>query len=153
VAEDLDALFVGPIMNDVAEEVGVGSGGNAFEKAAFDDAAALGQARGLQLLLRPPDDVAQVEQDPLHVGIACEHGGEERAVPSADIGQDIYAGEIVSVQHGGGFINIQGGHAVFEDRTHFRVRPNVVENGCAENFVETGLASLHGVMQAVPGGK
>jgi hypothetical protein len=40
VAEDLDTLFVGPIVNDVAEKVGVGSGGDAFEKAAFDDAAA-----------------------------------------------------------------------------------------------------------------
>ena len=42
VAEDLGALFVGPIVNDVAEEVSVGSGGDAFEKAAFDDAATLG---------------------------------------------------------------------------------------------------------------
>jgi len=31
--------LVGPIVNDVAEEVGVGSGRDAFEKAAFDDAA------------------------------------------------------------------------------------------------------------------
>ena len=31
VAEDLDTLFVGPIVNDVAEEVGVGSAGDAFE--------------------------------------------------------------------------------------------------------------------------
>jgi hypothetical protein len=56
VAEDLDGLFVGPIVNDVAEEVGVGSGGDAFEKTAFDDAAAVGQACGLQILLRPFND-------------------------------------------------------------------------------------------------
>jgi hypothetical protein len=44
------------IVNDVAEEVGVGSGGDAFEKAAFDDAAADSQACGLQVLLRPFND-------------------------------------------------------------------------------------------------
>jgi len=32
VAEDLDTLFVGPIVNDVAEEVGVGSGGMLSKK-------------------------------------------------------------------------------------------------------------------------
>jgi hypothetical protein len=56
VAEDLDTLFVGPIVNDVAEEVSVGSGEDAFEKAAFDDAAADSQACGLQVLLRPFND-------------------------------------------------------------------------------------------------
>lgn len=56
VAEDVDTLFVGPIVNDVAEEVGVGSGGDAFEKAAFDDTAADSQACGLQVLLRPFND-------------------------------------------------------------------------------------------------
>jgi hypothetical protein len=56
VAEDLDTLFLGPIVNDVAEELGVGSGGDAFEKAAFDDAAADSQAWGLQVLRRPFND-------------------------------------------------------------------------------------------------
>jgi len=42
VAEDAGALFVGPIVNDVAEEVGIGAGGDAFEEAAFDNGAALG---------------------------------------------------------------------------------------------------------------
>jgi len=65
----------------------------------------------------------------------------------------MYAGEIVDVQHGGGFIAVQGGHAGVENRAQFRVRLKVVENRCAENFIETGLARLKGVMQAVPGGK
>ena len=39
VSEDLDALFVGPVMNDVAEKVCVGASRNALEKTAFDDAA------------------------------------------------------------------------------------------------------------------
>ena len=48
--------------------------GDGFEKAPFEDAAAVGQACGLQILLRSSRDVAQVEQDPLHVRIAREHG-------------------------------------------------------------------------------
>ena len=51
MAEDPGALFVCPIVNDVAEEVGVGASRDAFEEAAFDDGAAIGQARGLQVFL------------------------------------------------------------------------------------------------------
>jgi hypothetical protein len=76
VAEDPGALFVCPIVNDVAEEVGVSASGNAFEKAAFDDGAAVGQACGFQFLFGAANDVAEVEQDALHVWIACEHSGQ-----------------------------------------------------------------------------
>ena len=41
MAQNLLALLVGPIVNDVAEEVGVGSGGNTFEKAPCDDGTAV----------------------------------------------------------------------------------------------------------------
>lgn len=50
-------------------------------------------------------------------------------------------------------MTIEGRHASVEDRTHFRVRLDVIEDGHAENFVETGLAGLNGVMQAIPTGK
>jgi len=43
-------------VNDVAEELGAGSGGDAFAKAALDDAAADSRACGLQVLLRPFND-------------------------------------------------------------------------------------------------
>ncbi len=58
--------------------------------------------------------------------------------------------KLVGVQYRRGFIEIQRTHTGVEDRTHFRVGLNVVENRCAENFVETRLAGLNGVMQAVP---
>src|SRR5262249_43462000 len=48
---------------------------------------------------------------------------------------------------------IQGGHAGVEDGTQLRARLNVVEKRCAENFVESGLACLNGVMQAIPARK
>ena len=50
-------------------------------------------------------------------------------------------------------MTIEGRHASVEDRTHFWVRLDVVEDGRAENFVETGFACLNGVMQAIPTSK
>ncbi len=50
-------------------------------------------------------------------------------------------------------MTIEGRHSSVEDGTHFRVRLDVVEDGRAKNFVETGLAGLNGVMQAIPTSK
>ena len=75
------------------------------------------------------------------------------SVASADVGKGMDAGEIVGVQHGHGFVEIQRAHASVEDRAHFGVCLNVVKNGCAENFVEAGLSRLNGVMQTVPAGE
>ena len=44
VAEDGERLFVFPVVDDVAHEVGVGAGGHGLEEAAGDEFAAIGEA-------------------------------------------------------------------------------------------------------------
>ncbi len=67
-------MFVDPIVNDVAREIGVGSSRYAFKKDVFGDSAAVAQSDGFEVVLRSSGDMAQVEQDPLHMGITRGHG-------------------------------------------------------------------------------
>src|SRR5215469_14008589 len=138
MAKNHGALFVGPIVNDVAEDVGVGTGGDALKEAAFDDRTTLGQTDSLQILPSAPDHMSKVEQYALHPGIAREHCREQRTIPSTNIGQDGDAGKIVSVQHACGFKEIQRTHPGIEDRTQLRMGLNVIEDGAAKTSLKPG---------------
>ena len=78
VIEDESGLGVVPVVDDVAEQVGVGAARGRLEEVAAFDLAAARDAGRLQPRAGPLDNVRQVEQKAPHRRVAAEGGGQVR---------------------------------------------------------------------------
>jgi hypothetical protein len=76
IVEDVAGLRIVRVVDDVAEQLGVGTAGDCLEKAAGLDVAAASYACGLQHRARTLDDVRLVKQQATHRWIAAEETGE-----------------------------------------------------------------------------
>src|SRR6185295_17103414 len=150
-AEDLDALGVVPVVDDVAEDVGVGAG-DRVEEAAGLGAAAVGEGGGGDDGGGALDDAGEVEDDAAGFGGGAEDFDEGGRVAAADVGDGVEGGEVVGLDHGGGFGAVDGGHGLVEAAAVVGALGEVVEDGCAEDLVEAGAAGFDGVGELREGG-
>lgn len=150
VVEDAAGLGVVPVVDDVAEHVGVAADGGPLEEVATLDVATLREARGLQHRTRTLDNARQVEEQAPHGRISAEDAGQSRAGAAADVGQGLDAGEVVGVEDRPRFSAAEAGHRGVEDPGLLGVFAQIVEDRPAEQPLEGRLAGPHGLEQVAP---
>ena len=116
VAQDGAALLVGPVVDDVPHQVGVAAGDDAFEEAAGDRVAAIGDARPW-----PGSPLARSitsgrsNKMPRNVRVALQQRDQDGAVAAADVDDRVELAEVVGVDHRLRFFAVEAGHGGVED--------------------------------------
>src|SRR5262249_37545921 len=123
------------------------------EKAARDKLATTQQARRLNPLLRPLDDMREVEKNALHPGVFLEDLCHLRAVAATDVRNDADPREIVSVENGVRFPAMNTDHRRIEDADLVGMVAQVSEKRLAEHLVEGDLSGAKAVVDLRPGAK
>jgi hypothetical protein len=136
-------------VQDPAQQVGVGAAGHRREEVARDDLHPVGDAR--QHRPRPRDDVRLVHQHAAHRGMGGEHGGEQRARPATDVGDDPVGGEVVRGQHGVDRAAGERPHRGVEQLAVLRVAAAVLPDVDAELVPGRVLPGPDAVAQRAPG--
>ncbi len=97
-AQDADALFVGPVVQDRFQDVQVGAFRNGLEEVAGLERAAARGAGGLDAFAGRVADVRQVEDLSLELRMPPEDREGEAAVPAADVHHGADSGEVVGLE-------------------------------------------------------
>src|SRR6185503_2537629 len=83
--QDPDAVVVGPVVEDVGEQVGVRPAGDALEEAAAADLGPVGEPGPAEGPLGAGGDVGQVVDHAVQVGVGLEQGDGQAARAAADV--------------------------------------------------------------------
>jgi len=90
-----DRLGVVPVVQHVGHHAGVGARWHRLEEVPGDDLAAVRDPGRLQHPGRAARHLGQVEQDAAQVRVGPQDGGQQDALPAADVGHRAQPGEVV----------------------------------------------------------
>ena len=99
VAQDLRRLFVGPVVDDVLEDVGVATGRNAVEKRPLRDTHPVGDVVFAQQARCIRDYPRQVVKYAPRCRRSRQDGGQQRTVPAAHVDDRRVGAEVVAGHH------------------------------------------------------
>src|SRR5713101_6794201 len=104
-------------------------------------------------LLRSLDDMRQVEENALHLGVSLEDFRHLRTVAATDVRNHANSRKLVSVENGVRFPTMNADHRCIENAGLGGMLAQVIEDRFAENLVEGNLAGANAVVNLCPGTK
>ena len=149
-AQDREAPFVVPVVDDALDDVGVGARRHRLEEVAAHELEPAEQALFFGKLAAPSLAVRQIEDLALQLWILGEDRHEQRAVSAAHVHNRAHAREVEGARHRARVAAGELRHRGVEDRVpsgssaiHSKVPLPESRAGC-------GLTRFHGVEQAPP---
>ncbi|ORW02750.1 hypothetical protein AWC14_06000 [Mycobacterium kyorinense] len=140
IAQDLHGLLVGPVVNDVLQDVGVAAARNAVEKRAGHDAHPVLNIGPAQQVRRRINNARQVVQHTAGGRRGLQDRGQQRAVPTADIHDRRVAAEVVAGHHRRDGQLRDACHGLVEQFGVFGMLGEVVEAARAVQRRDDGIA-------------
>src|SRR5262249_415453 len=147
VAENREALLLGPVVDDVREDVGVSAGRNALEEVPRLDRDAIRDAAGREHPAGLGDDVGPIEEAAARTLVTGEDRGEEVPGSPADVHDRAEAREVVGGRDRGGLAPVDAYHGVVEVGRGLGILREVVERAHAPGLLEGGLSSSDRVLE------
>src|SRR5207237_187890 len=110
VLEDANGSVIGPVMNDVAQEVCVGAARNRFEEVSALEFSTFGQAGSIDVRMRAFDHMLLIEEQAAQCGIPFHRRRQHASIAATNVGERRHACEIVCIQHGLGLSGVKAVH-------------------------------------------
>ena len=141
-AQDLDGFRIGPVVDDIHQQVGIRLGiGSAKKFPPTTESFSPWGGRDFC------DDVRLIEQNPLYLRRVLENGAEQVAASAGDVRDGCKLREIVSWQGGGDIAVRFRYHRRVEDSALFRVLGWVGQNAAGVSLAEGGFAGAQRVIK------
>ena len=151
VFQNAGRSFFIPIVNDVPQDIGVGTGGSGLKEVPCDQTDASDSPAFSTIAFGPLDHAGKVEQRALQIWMPSQDGAQRRAVSAPDVGHRGELREIVGVQHRARVPAVRPHHGLVEVRRLFGMLRKELEQGLSEDSVEGGLAGADAIEELAPG--
>ena len=153
VLENLHALLIVPVVEDVFHDVGIAARRHSLEETSCFEPAALSDSPcgHVLILLRASDHRGLVEQHALQLGVRFEDGGQQTAVAATDIHERADPGELIRGRNRRVLSPGETGHRLAEVGEVRGVLLEILEDRNTVGLAKRVLAGLHSIKEFLPG--
>jgi hypothetical protein len=95
ILQDTDSWLVFPIVDDVADQIGIAARWHCLEKVTPDDLAAVRDPCRLQILWRPGHNLRPVKEHALQGRVRLQHAGQQSTLVSTHIHEHVRTREVI----------------------------------------------------------
>ena len=151
VREDVAGALVVPVVDNVLEQIDVGTGRHGLVEVARRELDAVGDTICIELRGRVLEHIGRVEEDAARLRVRLQDRGERMAIPAGDIGDHAGLREVVGRKDRRDRGVREARHGAPEGGAEFGVLAEQVgEERRAVHLLPHRLAGLDGVEQAAP---